>query len=311
MIKTKLEKMNKAKFTLSYHTRKKMKLITSKTIVYLFLSIFGFLLVFPLFQALSTSFKSLSDISDPTVNYIPKSLTLQNYQTIFESMNIWESLFFSVVYAGGSALLQTISCAFVAYGLARYEFKFKKLIFVLIMLVFLIPPQTLMTPSFVLMGTLNLNDSLLAFFLPAILGQGIKSTIFILIFYSFFKAIPEDIYESAALEGAKPLDIFVKITLPLVRGAMVITFLLSFVWYFNDTYFADLYYRGINTLPLKVASIISGILAKDPNKLIDVPIYDGLMSAGIIILIIPLIIFYFILQKQFKQGIENTGMTGQ
>ncbi len=290
------------------------KLISIATLS--FLIVLGFTYLAPLFYALSNSFKNLNDIVDPFVNWIPTQPTFENYAQLLSGgfFDLIGMLGFTLFYVITASVLQTIACATIGYGFANYDFRFKKVFLVLLLVVFILPDQVVMTPTYVLFGKLGITNSLLAFFVPAALGQGINSSIFILIFYSFFAAIPKDIYESAKMEGATNFIIFRKIIVPLVQGAINISLVLSFVWYWNETYLAGVFYQNIPTYTLTIygrLNTIQNAALEAQMSMQDLPVYDGLKAATVILLIIPLLIFYFIFQKRFKQSIENSGLTGQ
>ncbi len=280
------------------------------------LIVLGFTYITPLLYALANSFKSLEDIINPFVTWIPTDFTLENYQKLLTTGfgGFLKTLLYTIFFVTSVSIMQTISCAFIGYGLANYNFKLKKLFIVLLLVIFILPEQVLMTPTYVLFGKLGLTNSMFAFFVPALLGQGINSSIFILIFYAFFAAIPKDIYESAKMEGASNFIIFRKIIVPLVQGAINITFILSFVWYWNETYLASIYYQNMPTYTLTIYGRLNTIL----NAVVDTqmnmqefPVYDGIKAATIVLLVVPLLIFYFIFQRRFTQSIENSGLTGQ
>lgn len=299
------------KYRLTYGEKKVFKANVKKIITFTILLIFSFSFIFPLFQAFFLSFFSTSDISNPYIMYIPHAPTLQNYKDLFGNYDFVSKLIFTVVYAGGSALLQTLSCALVGYGLARFDFKGKKVLIGLIIAFFIVPQTVVMIQNYVLIGKMHINDTLLAFYIPGALGQGINSSIFILIFYSFFSRIPKDLYESAQLEGAKPWIVFSKIVLPLVQGAIIITFVLSFVWYWNDGTIAPQYYRNIPTISQSINVQTSTVIGQTSEQFQQFPIYDGIKAAAITSMVAPLIVFYLLIQKKFKESTVGSGLTGQ
>ena len=298
-------------YELNYLQKKELKKILKNTFIYGLLIIFGFNFISPLFNSFLLSFFSEADMSNATVYLFPAEPTLKNYFDLLENLDLLFLLLFTTVYAGGRALLQTISTAIVGYGLARYEFKGKKVVFILIVIVFLIPQTVVMIQNFILMGTLQIKDTLWAFYLPAIFAQGLNSSIFIIIYYSFFKRISNDLYESAELEGARPWDVFAKIILPLVKGAIIITFVLSFVWYWNDGTVAPQYYRNIPTINESVELQVNTIETQSDEQFEQIPLYDGVKAAAIMISTVPLLIFYLVFQEQFRNSTIGSGLTGQ
>ena len=119
------------------------------------------------------------------------------------------------------------------------------------LITFILPSQVTISSNILIIRKLGLISSKNAMIIPAILGQGINSAIFILVFYQFFRTIPNVLNESAEIDGASEFKIFYKIALPLAIPSIVIVFLFSFVWYWNETYLTGLFTGGQTTLPLK------------------------------------------------------------
>ena len=114
------EKLHKIMFG----TKDDMGLL-KKIVVYVILTCVGFVFVYPLLKVLSTSFMSLSDLFDSSINWIPSKLRFENYRTTMKAMNYWKSLKDSFIISGLPTLCQVVSCSIVGYGLARYNFKGK------------------------------------------------------------------------------------------------------------------------------------------------------------------------------------------
>jgi multiple sugar transport system permease protein len=159
----------------------------------------------------------------------------------------------------------------------------------------------------------GLLGSIRTFIYPAILGQGFNGAIFILIFYSFFKMIPKSLEESAQLDGASPFKVFTKIAIPLAIPAIIIVFLFSFVWYYNETFLSGLYLRGssVLTLPLRVEQFFINYTALFPEGTQARELMQAAKLAGNILTILPLLILYFFTQKHFVESIDRTGITGE
>lgn len=287
-------------------------------LIYSLLLTIGFIYLYPLIYMLSTSFKSLNDLLDTSIKWIPSSFYLKNYQQAFSVMNIKESLLGSIVLSFVPTFFQVISTGLVGYGFAKYYFPFKKTLFFLMIFSFIVPPQILMMPTYVLYNDLGLLGSLKAFVLPAMLGQGIKSPIFVLIFYQFFKQTPISLYEAAEVDGASEWTIFFKIAIPMAVPAIIIVFLFSFVWYWNETYLVNLYLgngsgsRSWTTMLTQLQNFKSNYEALYPvtesgsNKL-----NEGVTMAGTMITLIPLLLTYFVLQDYFVESVDRSGITGE
>jgi multiple sugar transport system permease protein len=170
-----------------------------------------------------------------------------------------------------------------------------------------------MLPMFRMYSRYELLGSIKSFVYPAILGQGLNGALFILIFYQFFRMIPKALDESAQLDGASPLTVFIRIYIPLAIPSIVIVFLFSFVWYYNETYLSGLYLRGSDllSLPLKLEQYINNYTSIYPEGSQARELMQAVKLAGNVLTLLPLLIIYFFTQKSFVESIDRTGITGE
>lgn len=275
------------------------------------LLVFAYVFIYPLVYSVFVSFMSLDDLMNPSVNIVPTQINIINYKTVLERFDLGQSLLFSIFFAGLNALFQTASACITGYAFARFNFFGKKVLLGFVLLSFILPPQVLVTPSYILFSKLGMIGSVLTFFIPAILGQGLKSSIFILIFYSFFSSLPKVLDEAGQMDGAGPFTIFLKIAFPLTKPAIILTYLFSFVWYWNETFLTNLYLGNtVSTVPMALVKFIAVLEGDGRTTQGLVPFYESVQLAGVVVSILPLLIFYFIIQKQFTESIERTGITG-
>lgn len=293
-----------------------------QVVIYTLLICIGFVYLYPLLYMFVTSFKSLDDVLDQSVKWIPTQFYLKNYAQAFSVMNFKTSIVSTLYISLVPTLVQVVICSLVGYGFARYEFRGKNIMLLLMIFTFVIPPQITMMPTYVLYTDMKLLGSLKAFIYPALLGQGFKSAIFILIFYQFFRQTPKALYEAADIDGAGHIASFLKIALPSGAPAIIVVFLFSFVWYWNETYLVQMYLGNAGLGNKKVLTTILLQLkqfennyeklypttanANSPNRL-----NEAIQMAGTIIGIAPLMIVYFLLQKQFVESVDRTGITGE
>jgi len=281
--------------------------------LYLYLTLIGvgFVFLMPLIYMVTFSFKSLGDLLDFTVNLVPTALYLGNYQRYFQVVSFFPRLLETIYIAALPSVLQTIVAAFIGYGFARFDFLGKKFALALVLATFIIPPQVLIIPQFILFSDLGILGSILAYALPAVLGQGFNSAIFILIFYQTFRVIPKALEEAAQLDGAGHFKIFLRIGVPLASSAAIVSFLFSFVWYWNETFLAAIYFQGaLTTLPLQLQNFINSfneLFARQP----DVNVNEGVEMAGTFLTIVPLMVLYFILQRWFVESVDKSGIAGE
>jgi len=284
-----------------------------KVAIYTMLIGLGYIYLYPMMYMISVSFMTMTDIIDVSVNWVPSSLTFENYVIVWEAIDYPNALKDAIILAGLPALSATFSSALIGYGFAKYDFPFKKILMALMILTFIIPPQVTMMPTFRMYANYNLLGTIRTFIYPAILGQGFNGAIYILIFYSFFKMIPNSLMESAQLDGAGPVKIFTKIAIPLAVPAIIIVFLFSFVWYYNETYMSGLFLSRSDmlTLPLRVEQFMNEYASLYPEGSTARELMQSAKLAGNILTILPLLILFFFTQRHFVEAIDKTGITGE
>nr|WP_231607392.1 carbohydrate ABC transporter permease [Fictibacillus sp. 18YEL24] len=286
-----------------------------KLLIYGLLVGIGFVYLYPLLYMGVYSFKSLDDLLNPLVNWIPTQFYTGNYEQANKVLNFFSTLMETLYVTVLPALAQTAVAAVVGYGLARFEFRGKKIMFVLVLATFIIPPQVTLIPRYIFFNELNILGSLSAFLLPATFGQGLNSAIFILIFYQFFRAVPKALEEAAQLDGAGHFRIFFTIALPMALPAIIISFLFSFVWYWNETYLAAIYFGdALTTLPLQLQKFVATYQQMFPAEMGvsgGNQLNEGIKMAGTVLSILPLLIVYFITQRWFVEGVDRSGITGE
>lgn len=286
-------------------------------ITYLLLIGISFIFLYPLLQMLVTSFMGLEDLIDSSRIWIPSKLVFNNYVKAAKSLSLLKSLRDSLLVSLIPSLCVVISASLVGYGFARHNFKGKKIIFALVLGTFLLPTILTSIPTYVTYNRLNILNSLKSFVYPALTGFGLRESIFILIFYSFFKDIPNEYIESAQMDGARSFTIFFRIAVPLTVSGFLITFLYSFVWYWNETSLGFLYLKDkYTTLPMAVINFKKYFELLYPSGTVGLEsasetYNQGVQFAGTILSILPLLIVYFITQKWFIESADRSGIAGQ
>ena len=283
-------------------------------ILYTLLIAIGFVYLYPLLFMFVTSMKSPDDLLNPMVQWIPTQLFTGNYEKAFRVLDYPNTLKSSILISLVPSLIQTAVCSLVGYGLARYRFWGKNLIFVLILATFIIPAQNTVIPQMLTYRNMGLLGNIYALLLPAMMGQGYKSAIFILIFYQTFLSLPKVLEEAARLDGASDLKIFLQIALPAAIPSFIISIIFSTVWYWNETYLTVIFLEGgIQSLPMQLSKFVQAYENLYPPGTVN--IFDRLNEAvklsGTFLNILPLLLMYFVLQKWFVESVERTGITGE
>jgi multiple sugar transport system permease protein len=289
-----------------------------------------FLILYPTLVKLSVSFMPDIDIYDVTVRYVPRNPTLENYKTVIKSMRYPSAFWNTLKLATLTSVMQLISCTLIGYGFARFKFRGRNILFALVILTMIVPPQTLMVPLFMhfrffdIFGIIsavtggrgiNLLESYWPFILMSLTGMGLKNGLYIYIMRQFFRNMPKELEEAAYVDGAGMLRTFVQIMLPSAVPAMVTVFLFSFVWQWTDTFYSNLFLMNTPVLA-KTAANVSNQIAKDMVQVVGTEIYlapaisSMYSNTASLLVILPLIVLYLFAQKRFVESIERSGIVG-
>ena len=304
--------------------------VLSRVLMYLFLIASSFVLLYPVLYMLSMAFRPAADMSNPNVIWIPTALTLENIKGIWEYVQYPKLLGNTLLLCGVSSVLQVVVCCLVGYGFARFRFRGRGVLMGLLLLTIVLPPQAtsvanyLQITSFDPLGVLwllrqitgrqfviNLYDTPWAFWLPAGLGMGIRSGIFIIIYRQFFRSLPADLEDAGYVDGCGPLRTFRHIMLPNCRPAVVIVMLFSVVWYWNDTFYATSYFDTLRTISVKLAEMKADITRFLPDIAGSDPFASLVyLQAGVALSVIPMLLLYILCQRAFVESVERSGLVG-
>ncbi len=292
--------------------------IVYQLVMYLLLIFLGFVFIYPILYMFSTSMMSNVDLVDNTINWIPSELDFTNYKLTIKALNIPKSYLTSFFLVTISTLCVALASAVIGFGLARYEFTGKKLVFAIMIFSFIMPKTLFFIPTYQIYTTLRIKGNILAILLPAMTGQGLQGPFFILIFYQFFKMIPKPLEEAAIIDGAKPFTIFYKIAIPMVLPAFIITFVYGFALYWNETFLIGAYLENkfktvtmmLNNLSAHYEDFIS-VPGMDKYKNPNLWFTEAKSFAGTLLSIIPLVLMYVVVQRWFIESIDKSGITGE
>lgn len=295
---------------------KKVKKLVWSGIRLLLLSGLSYVILYPIIYMIVAAVREKQDLFDSAVKWIPKHFTLENLNRVWVAMKYPQSLLFTVALCGICAILCAVSCSLAAYGFARFKFKGQGVFFAIVLLMIIIPATFYRMPSYLLFNKMHLLNNPLSMILPALLGSGIHSGVYIYLFRQFFKGMPKELEEAAYIDGCKYIKTFTRIMLPSAIPVYVTVLLFSFVWYWNDFQLNVLFiqdFHGIQTLSASLSNITNLTVAAFP----DVPsgLLDGVqnsidqMSASVLV-IGPLIILYVVLQRYFVESIQRSGLAG-
>ena len=288
-----------------------------KTVLYVMLINFAFIFIFPFLYMVVNSLKSNTDLYDPTVNWIPKEIWVNNYRLanviLKYSRYVWYSIQITIIPTIG----HLVSCSLIGYGFARYEFPGKRIIFFMVVVAMIVPVQTIIIPQYMLFSNLNWVNTLLPVFVPSFFGFGLKGALFIYLFMQYFKGLPKELEEAAYVDGCGFIKTFVRIVLPLAQSIFIVTIMLSMVWRWNDFYEPGIYLVRFDlaVLPARLQAISHMVNFPSEEMLAMMDDYsminNGVLMAGTAMVIAPVIVAFGFLQRRFIQGIERAGLTGE
>ncbi|MCQ2454983.1 MAG: carbohydrate ABC transporter permease [Clostridia bacterium] len=310
-----------------YKLKKKSISFLASLARYLILIGFAYILFYPfLFMALN-SIKTPADWLDPTVEWIAKGVTLDNYKAAIATLKYFPSLLSTLKNEIVASLISFLSCALVGYGLARFDFTGKKFLTGVMILCILIPDPMVMIASynnfhyldiFGILGGIsklvghelrpNILDTPFVFWIPAVLGTGLKNGFFIYIYSQFFKGLPKELEEAAWIDGAGPFKTFFKIVLPSSGSATITVLVFSVVWYYNDYYQSQIYLSKNYPLSVMLANLEAN-LTSEISSAFKLSLGTLILTCSFIA-IIPLLIYFLSLQRKFVQSIATCGIVG-
>lgn len=288
-----------------------------------FILLFGicFIIIYPILTKLSIAFKAREDIFDSSIVWIPRHLTMDNIYKAIEMINFYEAVTNTFILSAGTSILQVISCALAGYGFARLKFKGSGILFALVVFTIVIPPQTIMAPTYLhfrffdVFGLyelftgkpgVNLLESFWPFFISSATAMGMKNGLYIFIFRQFFRGLPKELEEAAYVDGAGVLKTFYRVMLPNAIPAMATVILFSFVWQWNDDYFTNLYMANSVTLS-KTLYILPTNLLGIQHEFADVAL---IINSATLLAIAPIFLLYLFAQRYFVESVERTGIVG-
>lgn len=283
--------------------------------VYVLLFDFAFVFVYPFLYVVVTSIKTYGDLNDILIKWIPNSIYLKNYQFSAYVLNYWHYLGNSSFVTGLSMLGQIICSSFVAYGFARFRFKGRNALFMVVILTFIVPVQVLIMPLYITYHQFRWLDSFLPLIVPNFFGLGLRGGLFIFIFRQFFLSMPYELEDSAYLDGCSTFQIYRKIMMPLAQPAILVTAILSMVWHWNDYYEPAMYIasRKLWMLPMNLPEMYSilDMIPKDEYGVFLKQTFNlSVIMAATFLVILPVLIVYLVLQRRFMESIERSGLVG-
>jgi multiple sugar transport system permease protein len=279
-----------------FHKRKRFYII-----YYIIITIFAFVMIYPLLWLFASSFKPHAEIFQYMTSLIPKNFTLENYIEGWKGFGgITFATFFknSFILATGVTVGIVLSSSMIAYGLARIPFPGRNFWFTCVMLTLMLPGQVQMIPRYILFFKLGWVNSFKPLIVPAFFG----GAFFIFLIMQFIRGIPLELDESASIDGAGRFSIFWHIILPNIKPALITSTIFAFYWTWDDFMGPLLYLNKPQLYPVALA--LKNFA--DPTTITN----WGAIFAMSILSLIPIFFIFIFFQKYMETGIATTGIRG-
>ena len=367
--RTPLKERLKAKFLSTYFLG---KIVFSIFRLVLMIGI-AYIVLFPFLTKIAGSVMAPEDFVDVTVRLIPRNFTLDIYKYIISELEYWEAFGNTFTLAFSTALIQTFICCLIGYGFAKFKFKGRNLIFMLVMLTMIVPHQTIRFSMFmefsyfdvfgivrllkgggieifgwnvtelgegvktffegleclpdriqlmpyvkenganafrldmeITQAGINICNTYIPFILLSLTGLAFKNGLYIFMLRQFFRGVPDELEESAYMDGAGTFRTFLQIILPLSVPMMVTVFLFAFCWQWTDTFYTGVFFNNSNT------NLLVDIVGIPPSLKLEYAgqslYYTAIRNTCGLLIIMPLVVLYAFGQKFLVQGIENSGL---
>ncbi len=285
-----------------------------------------FMIIQPMLTRFSMSRMEERDLYDSTIILLPRHVTLDNYRIVADLTSFPESMINTLWISIVISICQVVAATLVAYGFARYEFPLKKFWFACVVLLIIIPPQTIQTSLYItfaqfdLFGiikaltgdTVNLRSSMAPYVIMSLTCMGLKNGLFIYMMRQYFKNVPMSLEEAAYVDGCGTMHTFVKIMLPDAVPTIASCFLFSFVWQWTDLFYSRNFLTSYRTFAVQMSTMVSRMgryFSSDVTQSVVVP--NGrqlqLISIAVLFCCIPLIILYCFTQRTFVESLAMTG----
>ena len=325
-VRTERDSLHETNLELYRLRRKGMNLILGFFVAFIIIGL-SFIILFPFIRIMPNVFNVFEDIGNPNIVWIPDRFGLvtfegaKRYIELLGGASIFSIISQSLLYALLIAVIQTFMSAMAGYSFARVDFKGRGILFALVIVAFVVPPQALLISQYLSFSDLGLINKPQTLYLLAIFGFGVKQSLFIFIFRQFFVNVPKELEEAARVDGCGFYKTYFRIILPNAVPALMTVMVFSFVWNYGDTYYTGFFHSNgpyISSLLTRIFSpttenvqfLSRSIETWFGFRQFTSFTFDAIKQAALVIAIAPLLTVYFIVQRKFVQSFERSGIVG-
>ncbi len=274
--------------------RRKISKYAKHAVLHVVLICGAIIMIFPFVWGISTSFKEMREVLSSPFNLIPKRFTLINYRNVVTSIPIARFFINSLIVSFSITISQLFTCSLSAYAFARLRFPLRDTLFFILLGTMMIPQHVIMVPVYIILNFFRLIDSYAALILPFV-----SSAFGTFLLRQFFMTVPKELEDAAFLDGCGHLGFLFRIMIPLSRPILATLAIFTFMWSWNN-YLWPL----IVTNRIEIRTLQYGLAMFKEEGGIN---WSQLM-AGTTIATVPILIIFFLAQKQFIEGITLTGL---
>ena len=279
-----------------------------------------FMIIQPILNKFSFSFMAEKDLYDTTIIVVPKHFSLSNWRIATLLLDYKKTLFNTIWVSIVVSIIEVFVCSLVGYGFSRFQFPLKKFWFFCVVLIIVIPPQTISTSLFLhfryfhFFGkTINLRGSMAPYLMMCFGCMDLKNGLYIFMIRQFFLGFPFELEEAAYVDGCGPFATFFRIMVPGAKPIITSCFLFSFVWQWTDSFYTELFLGKIKLLSGQIAGIVErfgSYLSAINGGSVNPPLAysNAILSTGVLLMIIPVIILYIFCQNLFVESLASTGV---
>ena len=272
-------------------TKKKNKCAIQRRLIptYIFLIIVSFISVFPFYWMVSAATNTSFDVANGRI--IPGTHALENFQNLISGSNLWGAMGNSILYAIVQTLLAIFVCSLAGYGFELYHDKKKDTVFTILLLAMMIPQVATMIPLFKMISSMGLLNTVWAFIMPSI-----STPFLIMMFRQNSRNFPIDVMEAARIDGLSEFMIFIRMYMPMMKATYAAAGVITFMNAWNAYLWPKVTMTDPNaqTMPMLIANLSSGYTTD-----------YGMLMMGVLFCSVPTMIVFFVLQKQFAEGITG------
>lgn len=273
-----------------------MKTIKVKYLLHIFLILGSIVMVFPFVWMILTSVKTIEEIVNIPITILPEKPSLVNYEMALDAVPFLKLYANTLLTMLGRIVCALLFSSMAAYGFARIKFPLRNFFFSIVLLQMMVPTEIFLIPQYMMVSKLGLLNTI-----PALIFPGLVSAFGTFLLRQQFLSLPIELEEAAIIDGCNRWQIYSKIIVPLSKPSLVSLGVFTALFTWKDLLWPLIVNMNMDKMPLSAGlASLRGIFITN----------DGVLMAGSVIAIVPMVIIYIICQKQFIEGIAHTGLKG-